>query len=176
MPQPQPCHIWATSVTYTTAHSNAGSLNRWVRPGIKSASTWVPVRFVSAEPQWELPKRQKFLIQHAFIGSCLPNIRNKVVWALFLRISLGFTYLLPCDGLVFIILSYVHLSTYDTTTSRGRHDCFKKLGKKFTRSTAPDPSLFLIGLSQNTCPAQSHLLSAGIGMTDLILKPEAEPH
>ena len=28
-PQPQQCHIWATSETYTTAHGNAGSLPHW---------------------------------------------------------------------------------------------------------------------------------------------------
>ena len=29
-------------------------LNHWVRPGIKPASSWMLVRFVSAEPRWEL--------------------------------------------------------------------------------------------------------------------------
>ena len=36
------------------AHGNAGSLTHWVRPGIKPVSSWVPVRFISAESQWEL--------------------------------------------------------------------------------------------------------------------------
>jgi len=40
----------ATSVTYTTAHGNAGSLSHWVRPGIKPASSCMLFRFVSAEP------------------------------------------------------------------------------------------------------------------------------
>ena len=44
-------HIWATFVTYTTAHRNAGS---WVRPGIETTSSWILVRFVSAEPGQEL--------------------------------------------------------------------------------------------------------------------------
>ena len=35
IPQPQRHGIWAVSVTYTTAHGNAGSLTYWVRPGIK---------------------------------------------------------------------------------------------------------------------------------------------
>ena len=34
MPQPQQCQIWASSVTYTTAHGNAGSLTHRARPGI----------------------------------------------------------------------------------------------------------------------------------------------
>ena len=35
---------------YTTAHCNAGSLTHWARPGIEPASSWILVRFVSAEP------------------------------------------------------------------------------------------------------------------------------
>uniref|UniRef100_A0A8D0WGU2 von Willebrand factor A domain-containing protein 8 n=1 Tax=Sus scrofa TaxID=9823 RepID=A0A8D0WGU2_PIG len=38
----------------TTAHSNAGSLTHWVRPGMEAVSSWMLVRFVSAEPQREL--------------------------------------------------------------------------------------------------------------------------
>ena len=43
MPQPQPHEIWTKSATYTTAHSNAGSLTRWVRSGIKPTSSWTLV-------------------------------------------------------------------------------------------------------------------------------------
>ena len=39
---------------YTTAHGNARSLTHWKRPGIKPASSQMLVRFISAEPQWEL--------------------------------------------------------------------------------------------------------------------------
>ena len=42
-------------VPYTTAHSNAGSLTHWVRPGMEPASSWILVGFVTAEPQQELP-------------------------------------------------------------------------------------------------------------------------
>ena len=44
----------ATSVTYTTAHGNARFLTHWARPGIKYASLWILVRFISDAPQWEL--------------------------------------------------------------------------------------------------------------------------
>ena len=54
-PTPQQWGVWATSATYTTAHSNTRSLTHWVRLGIQPASSWILVRFVSAEPQWELP-------------------------------------------------------------------------------------------------------------------------
>ena len=49
-PQPQQHWIWVVSTTYTTAHSNAGSLTHWVRLGIEPTSSWILVRFVSAEP------------------------------------------------------------------------------------------------------------------------------
>ena len=41
-------------LTYTTAHGNARSLTHWPRPGIKTMSSWILVRFVSVAPQWEL--------------------------------------------------------------------------------------------------------------------------
>ena len=54
-PTPQQLEIQAASATYTTAHGNAGSLTHWVRPGIKPKSSWILVRFATAEPWWELP-------------------------------------------------------------------------------------------------------------------------
>ena len=53
--QPQQCWIRAVSVTYTAAHSNAGSLTHWMRPGIKPVSSWTLVGFITTEPWWELP-------------------------------------------------------------------------------------------------------------------------
>ena len=50
--QPQQCQIGAVSVTYTTAHTNAGSLTHYARPGIEPESSWVIV--VTSEPQREL--------------------------------------------------------------------------------------------------------------------------
>ena len=54
VPQPQQHTIQATSAIYTTAHSNAGSLTSWVRPGIQPVSLWMLVRFVYTEPWWQL--------------------------------------------------------------------------------------------------------------------------
>ena len=48
-------HSDTRSATYTTAHDNTGSLTRWARLGIESAFLWILVRFITAEPQWELP-------------------------------------------------------------------------------------------------------------------------
>ena len=38
---------WAMSVTYTTTHSNAGSLTHWVRPWIEPKSSWILVGFIN---------------------------------------------------------------------------------------------------------------------------------
>ena len=48
-PTPEPQHrgIQAESATYTTAHSNAGSLTHWARPGIKLATSWFLIGFVN---------------------------------------------------------------------------------------------------------------------------------
>ena len=53
-PEPQQWRMWATSVTFTSAHGKAGCLTHWARPGIEPASSKILVRFVSVEPQWEL--------------------------------------------------------------------------------------------------------------------------
>ena len=53
-PQPQPRRIRVTSVSYTTAYGNTGSLPHGARPGIKPASSWILVSFVSTEAQQEL--------------------------------------------------------------------------------------------------------------------------
>ena len=47
MPEAQQHRIQATSATYTTAHSNAGSLTHWARPGIEPTIPWFLVGFVN---------------------------------------------------------------------------------------------------------------------------------
>ena len=54
MPQALQCQREAVSVTYTTAHGNAGSLTHWERPEIVPATSWFLVRFISAVTHWEL--------------------------------------------------------------------------------------------------------------------------
>ena len=53
-PQPQQLQILAAYMNYTTAHGNARSLIQWAKPGFEPTSSWVLVRFVTAEPQGEL--------------------------------------------------------------------------------------------------------------------------
>ena len=47
MPEPQQRRIRAASATFTTAHSNAGSLTHWPRPGIEPATSWFLVGFIN---------------------------------------------------------------------------------------------------------------------------------
>ena len=44
------CQIQAASTTYTTAHGNARSLTHWAGLRMGSASSWILVGFISAEP------------------------------------------------------------------------------------------------------------------------------
>ena len=46
-PEPQQRRIRAVSATYTTAHSNAGSLTHWARPGIEPTTSWFLVGFIN---------------------------------------------------------------------------------------------------------------------------------
>ena len=61
-PPPQLHKIWAMSATYTTAHSNAGSLTHWTRPGIEPETSWFLVGFVFAAPRLELCYSYYFIL------------------------------------------------------------------------------------------------------------------
>ena len=45
--------IGAAAAGLHHSHSNAGSLTHWARPGIKPASFWILVGFITTEPWWE---------------------------------------------------------------------------------------------------------------------------
>ena len=66
MPQPQQQQIQAMSVTYTSAHGKCQILNPLSEAGIEPASSRMPVRFVAAEPRWEL-------LMHLFLESGILN-------------------------------------------------------------------------------------------------------
>ena len=72
--QPQKFKIRATFSTYTAAHRSMGSLTHWARPGFETVNSWVLVRFVSAEPGWELLQHKLFssipgfLSKHSFVS------------------------------------------------------------------------------------------------------------
>ena len=74
--QPQQLGIWASSATYTTAHSNAGCLTSRARPGIKPKSSWILVGCVSPEPRWEPPRvlgswtPKEYRLSSSFFQAC----------------------------------------------------------------------------------------------------------
>ena len=88
-------HSNAIFLNHWVSHSNTRSLTHWVRPGIESASSWIFVRFVSTEPQRELPKKGHFklwkiplncstpiLIFVVFLNLVYASILEEVLWAL----------------------------------------------------------------------------------------------
>ena len=82
---------------YITAHSNAGSLTHWARPGIEPASSWILVRFVSTEP-W----REFHLVAHLKSR----DTDSLLSWTLFSKIFVHGIFLedkdfLQTEGIVF---------------------------------------------------------------------------
>ena len=70
--------IGAAAAGIHHSHGNTGSLTHWARPGIEPASSWIPARFISAKPQWDL-----WVLTHAVnfwmgmtsgLGEDFPNI------------------------------------------------------------------------------------------------------
>ena len=54
--------IGAVATNLHHSHSNEVSLTPWVRPGVEPTSLWILVRFVSAEPRWNLPVPNTYLL------------------------------------------------------------------------------------------------------------------
>ena len=71
MPEPQQLGIRAMSVTYTTGHSNAGSLTHWAGPGIEPASSWMLVMFINHWATMGTPQITNFLGVKFFFKSTL---------------------------------------------------------------------------------------------------------
>ena len=83
-PQPQQGGIWAMSATYTIACAHTGSLTHWARPGIEPVPSWMLVRFISADPRWELPIFWPYgfyhLNVHKWIQNCSIFISAKAIF------------------------------------------------------------------------------------------------
>ena len=79
------------SVTYSTAHSNAGSLTHWARPGIEPVSSWILVRFLTTESQWKL--LEKFTS-----WSCL-----RFIYSLIINCAWTWTGIIWCGEGIFCI-------------------------------------------------------------------------
>ena len=89
--------------TYTTAHSNTGSLTHWARPGIKPTFLWILFGFVSAEPQQEFPIVLSF---SSLILSSVPSIAflSPTIFVLFhFKISHWFFFIYSISFLSFSV-------------------------------------------------------------------------
>ena len=70
--------IGAVATSLHHSHSNARSLSHWARPWIEPASSWMVVRFIFAELQWEL---QEPLFLHRYITSFISEgLDRRVGW------------------------------------------------------------------------------------------------
>ena len=78
----KPC-LWTTP----TSQGNAGSLMHWVVPGIEPTSSWILVRFVIAEPQWEL-LNSSFLNVIYLFHFCILNSFLNLSYLSFARVKL----------------------------------------------------------------------------------------
>ena len=78
-PTSQQPQIQLLSMTYTTAHGNSRSLTHQVRPGIKPAFSWIRVRFITAEPQWELPSPSLFWLCPWHVQVPGPEIKRELL-------------------------------------------------------------------------------------------------
>ena len=105
-PQPQQHVIWASSATYTPAHSNARSPTHWVRPGIELAFSWILVGFISAAPQWELLNISFWLFSSYFLNCgpwngifccCFYGCTSGIWNFLGQGLSLNYSCHLPCS-------------------------------------------------------------------------------
>ena len=64
--------VQVSSETYATACSNAGSLTHWARPGIKPASSWILVRFLTRWTTTGTPRETHIQIQLNHVEAMCP--------------------------------------------------------------------------------------------------------
>ena len=88
--EPQlPAYATATATQYqscvcnlTTAHSNARSLPHRARPEIKPLSSWIPVRFMPAEPQGEFPIKHCLYVLMLYLLISVRSVRLSTLFSL----------------------------------------------------------------------------------------------
>jgi len=109
MPQQQQHRIWTT---WATSHGNAGSLTHWARPGIKPASSWMPVRFVNCQAMTGTPNSGNFSsISSNFPPSSLIAflLRLNILILVFVSLVSVFCILFPLHASFRVIFSHLYL-------------------------------------------------------------------
>ena len=99
-------------MSYTTAHSNVGSLTHWARPGIKLISPWILVGFITCWATMGTPLSVSFLFLSFFLTMLLARgssqARNEPVpqeWPKLLQWQFG---ILNCTTGALLPLSKSH--------------------------------------------------------------------
>ena len=84
IPQPQQRQIRAASVTYATAHSNAGSTTHQGRPGMEPTSSWIVVGFFFHCATMRTPLSHFLIINFSYpcfsLSLTCPLIQNQGSW------------------------------------------------------------------------------------------------
>ena len=89
----------AVFATQTTVHCNTGSLTHWAKPGTKPKSSWIIVRFVTAELPWE------HRLLHFNLVFCYLALYTQII----LNHSVGFIYSFLISLVSFYFLTEYHL-------------------------------------------------------------------
>ena len=101
-------------MTYTTAHSNTGSLTHWASPRIELTFSWIPVGFVTTEPQWHLHDLISYtLLKNHHNKSSYHPLLYTVVAILLTTFPMCTLYITYCDVCtVHTILYFIDGSLY----------------------------------------------------------------
>ena len=128
MPWPEQSQIQAVLWPTPAACSNSVSLTHWARPGIKLASSWMLVRFITTEPQQELQKKKKnnfFKSSFRFRAKLKGSYRN-------------FSNT-PC--------SHTHITSPVIKIIHQNGSLFTRDGSTLTHHNHPKPTVYLKGYS-----------------------------
>jgi len=85
--KPQQHETPVVSATYTTAHSNAGPLTHWARPGIEPVSSWILVGFLTHCATTRTPLFWVLFVSYIS--------QNEIIWCFSLSIWLISLNLIP---------------------------------------------------------------------------------
>ena len=91
-----------SSVTYITAHGTTRSLTHWVRPGIKAASSWILVGWLTHWAIMRTPCTLRFYLLKGFGESHrFQSHRNPSVWSASIQAALFTGFAIPPAGQFF---------------------------------------------------------------------------
>ena len=111
----------AAHVTYTTAHSNTGSLTQWVRPGIEPKTSSFLVRFVPTAPRQKLHSLN-FNVRNEWIIIFLHSIHHYMKFILFISSTGCLLYLYLSGRMCFMWILSVLILSRTVLSKKGQSD------------------------------------------------------